>query len=413
MPNGKRNFDIARLTKAFAKSCSAKEPHENRNGTDAGPDSPLEPLEGAKEVVTRIPNTPLTKPKAGVMLRLPNLWSHNSSQRNVPNTKRMIAVAEKDHEDTQKKDRKKQCASFDKSGPHSTIPPEKSSNKNNKTGFSKAFSVPQHSWRQPMGTFAPVVPNPECQHTYANYDNEIFLLLQSLHIRRQDSLFLLNNPAIQLKQGALILLERGIKAKDLGRPSVPRKGLTMIIDDCDLYLRKGKIHVATERGLLLTAHHLLPAGVPDTTPVRFNGVRPIWAKASLAQRHAQRIETTTEDSKISEKCSSYPLVSLGDLGVETGYVVEVHERHPTNGRVHGRRLGNTKLVGSIMITLYRWRPFIHPTLQGFVQSSSIPSGVICSTDFKGSSCAPDTEDTRFKPTGRNTTKVTVTFNSSS
>jgi hypothetical protein len=227
--------------------------------------------------------------------------------------------------------------------PYIRIPPVNVEAKLEEQGLSKASSIRQQSWRNPVGTCAPVVPSFECRHSYAKYDNESVPILHSVHIYRQDSISLLNKPTTQLKQDALALLERGVKAKDLGRSSVAKQGPTKIIDDCDLYLREGKVYVGTERGLLLVTHYLHLAGVPDTTPVRFAGLKPLWAKALLAQRHARRIKTTTEDSEMIGKYTACPPVPSGDLGLEIGYVVEVYERHPTNGRAYGRRIDNGKV----------------------------------------------------------------------
>jgi hypothetical protein len=127
--------------------------------------------------------------------------------------------------------------------PHIRIPPVSLEAKLEKEGLSKASSIRQQSWRNPVGTFAPVVPSFECRHSYAKYDNESVPILHSVHIYRQDSVSLLNKPTAQLKQDALALLERGVKAKDLGRSSVAKQGPTKIIDDCDLYLREGKVYV--------------------------------------------------------------------------------------------------------------------------------------------------------------------------
>jgi hypothetical protein len=193
---------------------------------------------------------------------------------------------------------------------------------------------------------APVVANPECPHTYAEYDDDSIPILQSASIHRRESPTLLNNPSVELRVQAHILLEngRGFTAEDMGRPNVPKSGRTRAIDSVDLYLKTdGKIYVATERGLLLAAHYLKLAGIGDTTPVRFKGIKPAWFKASVAQRFSRKAETTTDDPDAPERENPFLPLPKGDLGLMIGYVVQVYERHPTNGRAFGRRVDNDKL----------------------------------------------------------------------
>jgi hypothetical protein len=114
----------------------------------------------------------------------------------------------------------------------------------------------QKTCRASLHTVAPVVANTECEHTYAEYDDDSIPILYSASIQRHDSPILLNNPSVELRVQAHILLEnrRGFTAEDMGRPNVPKSGRTRVIDNVDLYLKTdSKIYVATERGLLLTA----------------------------------------------------------------------------------------------------------------------------------------------------------------
>ena len=196
-------------------------------------------------------------------------------------------------------------------------------------------------------TFAPTVPNTNMKHTYAAYDDDCVPILESALIQRHSSnASLLNNPSIELKVEAVLLLERGFKAQDLGRAKdVPRKGPAKIIDDCDLYLREGKIYVATERGLLLAADYLKLAGIAETAKVRFNGLRPTWTKAFLAQRHVRRIEETTDDEEPEEPVC-YPPLPPGFIGLKMGYWVEVFGLYEADDQVYGYgRNMKTRKVG--------------------------------------------------------------------
>jgi hypothetical protein len=198
----------------------------------------------------------------------------------------------------------------------------------------------------PPCNFAPVVHNPECKHAYVPYDDDSIPILHAAHIQRKRSPVLLNNPSVDLKIKALARLERagGFSAEELGRPDVRKKGPTKTIDDVDLYLTiDGKVHIATESGLLLAAHYLKLAGIPDHTPVRFHGNRPLWIKSSIARRFARRIETTTEDPNMPEWENPFAPLPPGDLGLMFGRVVQVYERHPTDGRAYGRRLDNNRV----------------------------------------------------------------------
>jgi hypothetical protein len=279
------------------------------------------------------------------------LLSLPAGQSCLLGTKRAIAKVEEEPGKVEKRQYEILSPCFNRSKPHSTSSPDDLPMK--KKGLEQV-SVIIDSQKDPKeqgyerqgrrwGIFAPVVPNPECPHTYAEYDNDSVPILHSIHIQHQNHFLLLNTPEVQLKLDALELIERGIKTKDLGRPDVPKKGPPKIIDDCDLYLRKGKIYVATERGLLLAARYFKLAGIPDTTPVRFNGVKPAWAKESVARRYARRIATTTEGPEMLGRYNSHPPVPPGDLGLEIGFVVEVYERHPSDGRAYGRRLDNDKV----------------------------------------------------------------------
>jgi hypothetical protein len=194
---------------------------------------------------------------------------------------------------------------------------------------------------------APVVANPDCVLTYAEYDDDSIPILHSALIQRHDSPVLLNNPSVELKAKAYILLEssHGFTAEHMGRPpKIPKIGRTKIINNVDLYvMTDGKIYVAMERGLLLAADYLKLAGIPETTGVRFKGLKPAWVKASVAKRFNKKVCTTTEDSDAPEQENSWLPIPEGDLGLIKGAPVQVYEQHPTNGRAFGRRIDNEKL----------------------------------------------------------------------
>ena len=138
---------------------------------------------------------------------------------------------------------------------------------------------------------APVQPNPECTLEFFPYCGDSVPILYSDSIKHYDCANLVTEPDLCLRQGALELLRKTHwTSTDLGREDVPKIGPTRIIDDCDLYFRKGRIYVASERGLLLAADYLKLISVPDTQPVRFNGRKPAWMKLVEARQHYRRME---------------------------------------------------------------------------------------------------------------------------
>lgn len=137
---------------------------------------------------------------------------------------------------------------------------------------------------------------------------------------------LLNDPSLDLQCRAIALLEHsnGFAAHDLGRPNVTKKGRTKIINNIDLYLMEDlKVYVGTERGLLLVADYLKLAGVPDTTPVRFNGIKPAYVKASPLNRFRRWVSITTCDPSAEEH--ERAKMAPGELPLLYGEMVEVWE----------------------------------------------------------------------------------------
>ncbi|KAF2023179.1 hypothetical protein EK21DRAFT_95126 [Setomelanomma holmii] len=221
---------------------------------------------------------------------------------------------------------------------------------------SSKMTKPKRPWQnpriRPAENFAPVHPNIEHDVEFAPYDDYSVPILESAHIEHAArSAALLNNPSIPLKLEALGLLDRGLNANDLGRSKVPRSGPTRIIQDCDLYLRDGQIHVASERGTLLAATYLNYIGVLDTTPVRFDGMKPAWAKASLAQRRFRRVEDATarddpwyvlNEFETVERKEGLPELPAGYLAVDASCIVEILEMSP-DGICYGRRQDNGEI----------------------------------------------------------------------
>ena len=166
---------------------------------------------------------------------------------------------------------------------------------------------------------APEEPFPEHKLDLFPYGSDSVPILYSSSIEHSDSAELLTETSLYLRQEALVLLrQRNWTSKDFGRKEVPKKGRTRIIDDCDLYLRSGKIYVATERGLLLAADYFKLINIPDTQPIRFNGLRPAWAKLAESKRHYRRIE---EASMLSDAEKAQGLLEL-----ISGTTVMVFER---------------------------------------------------------------------------------------
>ncbi|KAH8719236.1 hypothetical protein GQ44DRAFT_762270 [Phaeosphaeriaceae sp. PMI808] len=232
----------------------------------------------------------------------------------------------------------------DQSGNSSVKPLSKQTNATSRAKVLPRFPPLKLSVK-PASSFAPVVPNPECDHQFAEYNNDSVPILHSIIIKRDQTEALLNYPSIELKQEALALIERGFKSHDFGRKSEPKKGSIKVIHDCDLYLLNSKIHVATERGLLLAADYLKLAGISESTRIRFHGVKPAWAKASVAARYIRRCETASYWVP-----GPYPKhVGPEYLELETGCVVEVYERHPHSGEAWGKRRDTGK-VGWFLYT---------------------------------------------------------------
>jgi hypothetical protein len=220
----------------------------------------------------------------------------------------------------------------------------------------------------PANRFAPVVSFP--QVNFVDYGDSSIPILYSTKINHVDR-ELLTWPNVCQRVEAFALLERagGFTANDLGRTKVtdeakdskdtqvvkkPEKAnaieetnnadevavekakkvmkeSTKWIDECDLYLHNSKIHVATEAGLLLAADYVRLAGIPDTTPVRFRGVMPEWAKAAKEARYVRRFKQPSLT------------MQMNYLSYHTGHYVMVYDHNPLNGMAYGRRMDNDLL----------------------------------------------------------------------
>ncbi|KAL6709347.1 hypothetical protein ACN47E_001754 [Coniothyrium glycines] len=122
---------------------------------------------------------------------------------------------------------------------------------------------------------------------------------------------------IELRQKALRLYRYGITSENLGRKYAPKKGPSRLIDDVDLYFRDDKVHVATERGLLLAADYIKLLGIPDTQPVHFEGTKPAWTRLVEARRCYRRVDEPYIVGEAMEK--------NGLLNLTSGSTVEVFE----------------------------------------------------------------------------------------
>ncbi|UPX12694.1 uncharacterized protein EKO05_0003233 [Ascochyta rabiei] len=148
--------------------------------------------------------------------------------------------------------------------------------------------------------FAPVAPNPECDFKILDYDNESVPVLYSGLIDHSDSTKLLNCPPEELVFDALDAIEASLRpfseygwptAIDLLGRTPSKESPTKVLNDVDLYLHKkdGKLYVATDLGLIITAEYLKLIDVPETQPVRFDGRIPPWAKVALRAREKRKV----------------------------------------------------------------------------------------------------------------------------
>ncbi|KAI4688733.1 uncharacterized protein J4E84_004663 [Alternaria hordeiaustralica] len=151
---------------------------------------------------------------------------------------------------------------------------------------------------------------PEEGVTYFDYDVYSIPLLCSHTIEHQYPFEVMNKPSNRLKRSfiddnevhvfgrkMLVLRQEALRlsrkkfwtSEDLGRKDASKVEPTRDIGDCDLYLYNGKVHIATERGLLLAAEYLKLIGVTDTQPVRFHGHKPAWMSQVTPKPEHRRV----------------------------------------------------------------------------------------------------------------------------
>jgi hypothetical protein len=293
-----------------------------------------EPAEGAQKVAAKKACKPVDVAKDEAVEASSSFLSPPPSNDNSPTAKRPISDVEAEPAAGA---RKKQCMTDARA----------STKEKTQGGLRQMNDKLQKISKRSLHATAPVVANPELVFTYVGYDDDSIPILHSALIQRRDSPEFLNNPSVELKAKAYILLERpgGFTAEDMGRPvKISKSGRTRVIDDVDLYtMTDGKIYVATEQGLLLAADYLKLAGIADTTRVRFQGLTPAWVKASVARHFTKKVWTSTFDPDAPERENTFLPLPEGDLGLLRGAPVQVYEQHPTNGRAFGRRVDNNLL----------------------------------------------------------------------
>ncbi|KAI4714427.1 hypothetical protein J4E89_000107 [Alternaria sp. Ai002NY15] len=163
---------------------------------------------------------------------------------------------------------------------------------------------------------------PEEGVTFFDYDVYSIPLLCSHTIKHQYPFELMDEPSDRLKRSftddnevhvfgrkMLVLRQEALRlsrkkfwtSDDLGRKDASKVEPTRDIGDCDLYLYNGKVHVATERGLLLAAEYLKLIGVPDTQPVRFYGNKPAWmSQVTPKPEHRRVLESWHPSATLKE-----------------------------------------------------------------------------------------------------------------
>lgn len=185
---------------------------------------------------------------------------------------------------------------------------------------------------------------PSPRYSYDKEDVSIPLLISSEINHEQDTIGLQQSVQwddeklgdrflVEFRQAALLLYRTGINYKDLGRKLKPKKEPVRVIKDVDLHLKKGKVHVATEHGLLLAADYLEQIGVPASQPIEFQGKKPAWTKKIEVLRHFRRVEIPYPVPKDSEESGLLRLISGTTVTVyEIGSpdMPDIDERYPAS-----------------------------------------------------------------------------------
>lgn len=196
---------------------------------------------------------------------------------------------------------------------------------------------------RPDSSFAPVQPNHESELEFLPYLNDSVPVLFSLKIQHSSENTLLNNPPGMLVLDALTAVEKNSRLQSKGTwPSsielmgrTPRKGKPVkVVDDVDLYLHEkdGKLHVATDLGLVAILQYLKLIGVPEDRPVRFMGRVPPWAKGALNSRYTRKVAQVWGQDKFVKK--DMPLEAHQVVLSFKSHVEEVKHRKKEAGLDH-------------------------------------------------------------------------------
>lgn len=213
---------------------------------------------------------------------------------------------------------------------------------------------------RPKSSFAPVEPNHGCDLKFLEYLDDSVPVFYSPMIEHTHDTALSNNPPGILVLDALVAIEACGRSSSrtkwpssielLGRNS---KGAdpVKVIDDVDLYLHEsnGKLHVATDRGLLHVAEYLKLIGVPTTQPVRFEGSVPPWAKTAMASREKRRVVEIWGEDKLVKKGTPLEQHQVG-MTLESHIEVleerakEEASRRSKHGKPASQEVGNVQIL---------------------------------------------------------------------
>jgi hypothetical protein len=196
---------------------------------------------------------------------------------------------------------------------------------------------------RPESSFAPVEPNHESELEFLEYLNDSVPVLFSLKIQHSSENTSLNNPPGMLVLDALTAIEKNsrLQSKGIWPSSIeltgrtPSKGITVkVVDDVDLYLHEkdGKLHVATDLGLVAIWQYLKLIGVPEDRPVRFMGRVPPWAKRALNSRYTRKVVQVFGQDKFVKKDT--PLEAHQVVLSFESHVEEVENRKKEAGLDH-------------------------------------------------------------------------------
>ena len=193
---------------------------------------------------------------------------------------------------------------------------------------------------RPESSFAPVQTNHESELEFFEYLNDSVPILFSFKIQHSSGNTSLNNPPGMLVLDALTAIEKNPRLQSKGTwPSsieltgrTPSKGKPVkVVDDVDLYLHEkdGKLHVATDRGLVAVSQYLKLIDVPEGRSVRFMGHVPPWAKDALNSRYTRKVVQIWGQDKLVKK----------DVPLEAHQVMLSLESHVEEARNRKKKAG--------------------------------------------------------------------------